>query len=426
MASVRKVTPTAPAKKPVTKAAVSKPVGNITGRVSGATKTAPVAKAPVARATTTTRKTTATRTTTSRATKVSGDKIAVFIDLDNTGANLTNVQEVISILKNSGTITYGKLYGYTDERADEFEETVRENKFSTAGKLRLKDNGMNVMDIRLVVDAMNMTAKNTFDSIFIWLGNGDLISLFAHFQEIGLKTLTPDLPSVDCKNKFVTTAVKLYSAHTVIDAKPVQSAAVTHLPPSTTVTIQPVPQVFPQSAVEKAIMEESPVPVLPRKSGAPGFGEREPEPKDPSEVEVEEDREMTEEEMSIYLKTIALQAIISPNANTNATDDLPEIKQIKYDDDFGGLQNTTKGAEPDDVSEDTKESADEPAAPVIKPVMDDIADVTVPVQEYKKPVDFGYDIGDDKALKELPIESDDDNNDGFTDFGDDFGDLIKR
>ncbi|MCL2851265.1 MAG: NYN domain-containing protein [Firmicutes bacterium] len=139
-----------------------------------------------------------------------GDRIALFIDIDNTGASLDNLMEVVSHLRGNGSIVYGKLYGYTDDKIAKFEEFVAENRLETIGRMRFKQKNVSVADPRLIVDVMRLNLINEFDSVFIWTGIGDLVPLYSMIRDKGTKVYVIDLPELDTQNRFVT-RIKLFS-----------------------------------------------------------------------------------------------------------------------------------------------------------------------------------------------------------------------
>jgi len=231
------------------------------------------------------------------------ETIAVFIDLDNTNASITNIEETLSILKGMGRIAFGKFYGYTDDRVSDFGELVYENKFETAGKLRFKTDGVSVIDTRLFLESIDLCQKNRYDMVFIWTGVGDLIPLFARLRESGAKTLTIELPEFDHKNKFVDQAIKLYSPHGLITKRePIPHQAAPPPPP----VIPDKPRTPPAKTTTQGPpeLDLAKVPLLPRKKGAPEFGVKE-EHLLSEEIEDDEETDMSPEEFKRYLLEIA-------------------------------------------------------------------------------------------------------------------------
>jgi len=207
-----------------------------------------------------------------------GKGVAIFIDLDNTGASVANLVEVFSHLRGIGNVVYAKVYGYTDAHVNEFEEFIAENRLETIGKMRFKPD-TSVVDTRLVVDAIRLTIQHKFDTVFVWAGLGDLSSLFQHLQELGAKTAAVDSPDLDTQNKFIHQRIKLFSGY---------QFGVSKL--TAPVISQPIPEAMPvmDAPTDKAIAPKAilpkidlfashTAPALPRRTGAPEFGTKENE-----------------------------------------------------------------------------------------------------------------------------------------------------
>jgi len=234
--------------------------------------------------------------------RAKGDSIALFIDLDNTNASVPNVLEIISILRPMGNVVYGKFYGYTDAAAGDFEEIVHEHGFDTAGKLRFKSDKFSVVDTRLLFDAVSLTEKNKFKTVFVWTGVGELIPLFARLKDLGAKVLTVDLPEFDSKNKFVTQAIRLYSPYTFAGARKGVYK------PDTAASIA-APRSYENASAAKSTTDYTPkadlttdllasAPELPRKAGAPELGSSE-------NVAISTEEEFTPEEAHEFYMGLA-------------------------------------------------------------------------------------------------------------------------
>ena len=196
-----------------------------------------------------------------------GLKIAVFIDLDNTGITAVNLVEVLSELRRQGDVVYAKLYGYTDAKVAEFEEIVAENRLETIGRMRFKPEGVSVVDTRLVVDAIRLTTAHKFSLVFVWAGQGDLASLFQQLKDLGARTATVDVDELDTQSKFVDQRIKLFSGFT--------KGSVAVVAPKEEVKTEPEPEPVARPKPPKAVMpsvdlfKDHQPPQLPRREGAP-------------------------------------------------------------------------------------------------------------------------------------------------------------
>jgi len=249
--------------------------------------------------------------------------IAVFIDLDNTLASVDNLTELFSVLRGRGHISYAKVYGYTDDKVNEFEEFIAEYRIKTAGKMRFKTEGANMIDTRLIVEAIRVTQETQFSEVFIWAGIGDMIPLFTMIKDSGASILTVDMPIFDVNNKFVDKKIKLYSPHpgaeqvtqrptytapdavaSTLSSDPISSVGVTTPPPSPAIDNSPAPWLIPEgidlpdepeptaSDIDPYMIGDTVIPQLPRKRNAPAFGEKEGAPR-----AIEEPIEMAQEDI---------------------------------------------------------------------------------------------------------------------------------
>lgn len=209
--------PTVTAKTPAAKAATSpKPASS-----KSTTAKLPVAR-PAAKATTATKTGTASKSPAKK--KSVGPKIAVFIDIENTGASRDNLLEVFTGLNLRGNVVYGKLYGY--EPGTGIDDIVKDYRLETVGRVHKAGND-SVVDTRLVIDCMVAAGNRTKQEyIFVWAGVGDLSSLFAQIKQLKCKTFTLEIPGFEIDSKLVDQKMRLFSP--VIRSAPVAKA-----PPST-------------------------------------------------------------------------------------------------------------------------------------------------------------------------------------------------
>jgi hypothetical protein len=265
---------------------------------------APAAKKPTA----STAKAPAVKGTTKSAVTKTGDKIALFIDLDNTGASVKNVQEILSILKNKGTVVFGRLYGYSDEKAKQFEELVAEYKFETAGRLRIKS-ADSTIDLRLVMDVISYCEQNKPDQVFVWLGQGDLLPLFQRLKELKKTTLTVNIDGFDCKNKFVDEAFPLFSPYIMQSGRIVQSNIKSNI-----------------KSID-AYIDPDEIPLLPRKADAPPiYGEL-------SDEELVDDTPLSAEEFNYFtIGSMMAQMKHMERKEERAKDDIGNITKFVQND----------------------------------------------------------------------------------------------
>jgi hypothetical protein len=241
--------------------------------------------------------------------KRKGESIGLFVDLDNTNMSPDNLMEAISILQTKGHVSYGKLYGYTDEKAEFFEEIVVEHKFETVGKLRMKTDSTSMLDPRLLFECLEISAKHKFDHVFVWAGVGDMIPLFSRLRDLKCKVMTIDNTAFDCANKFVDQAIKLYSPFSFVNqiGRGSRVQQVQEVAPVQQVVQAPVPQ---RPAAPEVAQIFGSVPDLPRKKGAPEFaGVAQRSSQDDYEDDEDLDDDEDDDENDDYEAAVNIEAV---------------------------------------------------------------------------------------------------------------------
>ena len=285
-----------------------------------------------------------------------GPQVAVFIDLENTNASRENILEVFANLDRYGTISYAKVYGYSDDKSDEFEDIIAEYRIETTGKSRFRNDNVSVVDTRLVVDCLYYTDKHRPDIVFVWAGKGDLIPLFTSLVQMECKTITVDLPDFDSSNKYVDEKIRLFSQYTPKDkdVRKTESRAET-IPvverpmPQPVVAPEPEPEPAPptealdfsqvgtrQPKMETPMASVSAfggrtIPQLPRKKGAPAFGVSE---STASKHNVDTDTLSAEDDIDDFDDDFDLDGYNPKDYGVHDDDDIAQqIAEDDYDDD---------------------------------------------------------------------------------------------
>lgn len=110
---------------------------------------------------------------------------AIFVDLENCGAKIGTLNNIIEKVKIRGDILLGKVYGYTDQYAD-LKEVLLSNTFNVVPSLRFGRNQKNNLDIQLVIDALDVAYKNELiDSFCIVSGDSDYTPLVGKLKSMG-------------------------------------------------------------------------------------------------------------------------------------------------------------------------------------------------------------------------------------------------
>lgn len=217
-------------------------------------------------------------------------KIAMFIDVENVGITRENLLEILFYVNGKYNIEMCKLYGYDEESLPGIKEVADDYNLITVGKMQFRPVGRNCVDARLLIDAYDCAIKNAnqLDTIFVWCYPCDLANLFEKITDMGIATATIDNPAFDCKNKYVSQAIKLYSKYnfsmdktyggvrarrtatrtTAKKAKTETAATATTPKTETTAAQTPEAASAPASQATKPALETldgAPIPVLPRR-----------------------------------------------------------------------------------------------------------------------------------------------------------------
>ena len=112
-------------------------------------------------------------------------KFAVFVDLENCGAKVETLRNILEKVKIRGDILLGKVYGYTDRFSD-LKEILLSNTFSVVPSLRYGAAQKNNADILLVIDALTTAYSNPLiDSFCIVSGDSDYVPLVGTLKSMG-------------------------------------------------------------------------------------------------------------------------------------------------------------------------------------------------------------------------------------------------
>ena len=112
-------------------------------------------------------------------------KFAVFVDLENCGAKVETLRNILEKVKIRGDILLGKVYGYTDRFSD-LKETLLSNTFTVVPSLRYGAAQKNNADILLVIDALTTAYSNPLiDSFCIVSGDSDYVPLVGTLKSMG-------------------------------------------------------------------------------------------------------------------------------------------------------------------------------------------------------------------------------------------------
>jgi len=116
---------------------------------------------------------------------LSTSRFALFVDLENCGAKVATLNNILEKVKIRGDILLGKVYGYTDRFSD-LKEILLSNTFTVVPSLRHGVAQKNNADILLVLDALEVAYTNPLiDSFCIVSGDSDYTPLVGRLKSMG-------------------------------------------------------------------------------------------------------------------------------------------------------------------------------------------------------------------------------------------------
>mgnify|MGYP004512932221 FL=1 len=116
---------------------------------------------------------------------MSTSRFALFVDLENCGAKVATLNNILEKVKIRGDILLGKVYGYTDRFSD-LKEILLSNTFNVVPSLRYGISQKNNADILLVIDALEVAYTNPLiDSFCIVSGDSDYTPLVGRLKSMG-------------------------------------------------------------------------------------------------------------------------------------------------------------------------------------------------------------------------------------------------
>lgn len=116
---------------------------------------------------------------------MSSSRFAIFVDLENCGAKVETLQNILEKVKIRGDILLGKVYGYTEQYGD-LKEVLLSNTFTVVPSIRYGIAQKNNADIQLVIDALEVAFSNPLiDSFCIVSGDSDYTPLVGKLKSMG-------------------------------------------------------------------------------------------------------------------------------------------------------------------------------------------------------------------------------------------------
>ena len=111
-------------------------------------------------------------------------KLALLCDIDNAPVSVEFFNELTERFGKTAEIVIGKIYGYAERRHRAFAEIINANCFEIAAPMRYKKR-TSQMDVRLVIDAVEIAQASYIDGFVIVGGAGDFAPLLTYLKGKG-------------------------------------------------------------------------------------------------------------------------------------------------------------------------------------------------------------------------------------------------
>lgn len=195
-------------------------------------------------------------------------KIALLADVDNIKIDFDGFLQVIDEIEQYGEIIYGKLYGFSDRKHRAFVNYVAQKGLDTASVMRLKKRNKSQLDIRIIIDAVDLALTNEeIDCFAIITGEGDVVPLISTLKSKG-KFVLGGFPGGE-DNASVCHAEITIPAPAGTEATPKKEAPVEEAPVVENVqpvkTLEELQREFEaeEEMVEEEVTQEAPIEEAP-------------------------------------------------------------------------------------------------------------------------------------------------------------------
>ena len=132
-------------------------------------------------------------------------RYAVLFDLESVRVPYATFAAALEELSKNAQIVSCKFYGYSTKRSRDYAEFIEENGYEALSPLSGKKRG--ALDMRQVIDAVEMAQSPNIDGFFLIYGAGDLTPLIAYLKAFNLEVVAgvvePDQNSVMCTKTII-------------------------------------------------------------------------------------------------------------------------------------------------------------------------------------------------------------------------------
>lgn len=146
-----------------------------------------------------------------------GKKYVVLADIESVRVPYTAFSQAMEELSNYGEIATCKFYGYSAKRTKDYKPFITANYYEALPPIKHKRKGK--LDLRQVIDAVNISNNSAVDGFFLMYGQGDFQPLISWLKAAGYEVIAgviePDANSALCTAviKLDGTGVKTNTAY---------------------------------------------------------------------------------------------------------------------------------------------------------------------------------------------------------------------
>lgn len=155
-------------------------------------------------------------------------KIALLADVSNYRLDADSLSAIIAKISARGDVVYGKLYNFSDRRDKAMVSIVKGYGFDTASYINDKRSKKSTIDMRIVIDAVRISAINPHISAFcLVVGDGDIVQLLSALKKDGKFVIgsfnTPNEANEKICNEIIVLRGREQSKKTVMNNLPTKT-----------------------------------------------------------------------------------------------------------------------------------------------------------------------------------------------------------
>lgn len=150
-------------------------------------------------------------------------KYVVLADIESVRVPYSAFEKAMEELSKYGEIATCKFYGYSAKRTKDYKPFITANYYEALPPIKHKRKGK--LDLRQVIDAVNISNNSAVDGFFLMYGQGDFQPLISWLKAAGYEVIAgviePDANSALCTSviKLDGTGVQANAAYKAVKAE---------------------------------------------------------------------------------------------------------------------------------------------------------------------------------------------------------------